>query len=222
MRLFYIDQLRAAYLFASIIFSGIHSIAQQNVVKNSHINYDSLRMELEAMYDADQDIRRILVDSIGFNSPETPKYMNKIGEIDAQNQAKLQVILEKYGWIEQSKIGEKAAEGIFYIVQHAPLEMKEKYFPQFKKLAMQGEAKQTQCAMLEDRILMMKGKKQIYGTQANNNIRPDKKFVIWPIENPAAVNGLRKKAGFDTTVEENAKRLNAEYNPDEKLPSADK
>jgi hypothetical protein len=222
MRLFYIDQLRVAYLFASIIFSGIHSIAQQNVVKNSHVNYDSLRMELEAMYDADQDIRRILVDSIGFNSPETPKYMNKIAEIDAENQAKLQVILEKYGWIGQSKIGEKAAEGIFYIVQHAPLEMKEKYFPQFKKLAIQGEAKRTQCAMMEDRILMMNGKKQIYGTQANNNIRPDKKFVIWPIENPAAVNELRKKAGFDTTVEENARRLNAEYNPDEKLPSTNK
>ena len=66
---------------------------------------------------------------------------------------------------------------------------------------------------------MMNGKKQIYGTQANNNLRPDKKFAIWPIENPQGVNELRKKVGFDTTVEENAARLNAEYKPDEKLPA---
>jgi hypothetical protein len=103
-------------------------------------------------------------------------------------------------------------------VQHAELDFKEQYFPQLKRLAENGEAKKTLCAMLEDRILMMNGKKQIYGTQANNNLRTDKKFAIWPIENPQAVNELRRKIGFDTTVEENARKLNAEYRPDEKLP----
>jgi hypothetical protein len=34
------------------------------------------------------------------------------------------------------------------------------------------------------------------------------------------VNRLRKEAGFDLTVEENAKRLGAIYSPDEKLPIA--
>ena len=46
--------------------------------------------------------------------------------------------------------------------------------------------------------------------------------MIWPIENPARVNELRKKIGFTTSVEENAKRLDAEYNPDEKLPAKKK
>lgn len=205
--------------FLVIFFSPMtNSYGQAVPGKNRKINYDSLRVALEQILEDDQEPRRILVDSIGFNSPETVKYMEKIASLDVQNRIKVKAILDRYGWIEQSKIGEKAADGIFYVVQHAELDFKEQYFPQLKKLAERGEAKMTSCAMLEDRILMMNGKKQIYGTQANNNLRPDKKIAIWPIENPQAVNALRKKAGFDTTVEENARKLNAEYNPDEKLP----
>ena len=182
------------------------------------INYDSLRQELEGMYDTDQEIRRVLIDSIGLNSPESWKYINQMANIDMRNKAKIETILEKYGWIEKSKIGGKASEGIFYTVQHTDLEFAEKYFPQFKRLAEKGEASPTHCAMMEDRLLMWKGKRQIYGTQSSSGLRPGNKNTIWPIENPALVNELRKKIGFKTTVEENAKRLNAEYNPDEKLP----
>lgn len=206
-------------LFLIVVFSPwVNSYGQPSTGKSRKINYDSLRIVLEEIFEDDQEPRRILVDSIGFNSPETAKYMEKIAALDTQNRIKVKAILDRYGWIEQSKIGEKAADGIFYVVQHAELDFKEQYFPQLKKLAERGEAKKTSCAMLEDRILMMNGKKQIYGTQANNNLRPDKKFAIWPIENPQTVNELRKKAGFDTTVEENARKLNAEYKPDEKLP----
>jgi len=200
------------------------AIAQQTSntdldIQKSKINYDSLRIELEAMVDSDQGIRRILVDSIGLDSPEAGKYINQMVAIDMQNRIEIESILSKYGWIEQSKIGEKAAEGIFYIVQHSDLDFMERYFPQFKKLVAIGEASATRCAQMEDRLLMWKGKKQIYGTQASNDIRPDKKMVIWPIENPSHVNELRKKIGFTTTVEENAERLNAEYDPNEKLPA---
>jgi hypothetical protein len=170
------------------------------------------------MYDADQDIRRILIDSIGLDSPEAVKYISKMTVIDRRNKAKIEAMLEKHGWIKKSKIGEKASEAIFYAVQHTDLEFLEKYFPQFKKLAEIGEASPTQCAMMEDRLLMWKGKKQIYGTQSSDRLRSDKKYVVWPIENPAGVNELRKKVGFKTTVEEDAKRLNFEYDPNERLP----
>jgi hypothetical protein len=183
------------------------------------INYDSLRIVLEKMYDEDQEIRRILIDSIGLDSPESMKYINQMANIDSRNKSKIESILIKYGWIEKSKIGVKASEAIFYTVQHTDLEFLDKYFPEFKRLADQGEADPKLCAMMQDRLLMWKGKKQIYGTQANNTLRQDKKYTIWPIENPATVNELRKRIGFSTTVEENAKRLNAEYNPNEKLPA---
>jgi len=170
------------------------------------------------MYDEDQEIRRILVDSIGLDSPEAGKYIQQMANIDMRNRNKIESILNKYGWLEKSKVGTKASEAIFYTVQHTNLEFVERYFSQFKKLAERGEANPRQCAMMEDRILMWKGKKQIYGTQASTTLRPDKKLAIWPIENPSEVNALRMRAGFDTTVEQNAKRLNAVYDPKEKLP----
>ena len=131
-------------VFLTVFFSNrINSYGQQSSGKNLKINYDSLRVVLEQILEDDQEPRRILIDSIGFNSPETAKYMDKIATLDTENRIKVKAILDRYGWIEQSKIGEKAAEGIFYVVQHADLDFKEQYFPQLKKLAERGEAKKN-------------------------------------------------------------------------------
>jgi hypothetical protein len=184
-------------------------------------NYDSLRIVLEKMGHRDQEIRRILIDSIGLQSPDAGIYVKQMMDIDADNQHKLVVILDKYGWIPQSKIGKKAAEALFYIVQHADSGLMAKWFPEFKRLANMGEADAAACAMMEDRLLMWSGKKQIYGTQAAT-FRADGKLAIWPIENPKTVNERRKKLGFPLTVEENAVRLEAIYNEDEQLPDEPK
>ncbi len=210
------DTLRIVFIIALQCGYSVISNGQAGGTKT---NFDSLRIELEQMLDADQKIRKILIDSVGLDSPEAGKYLSQMAAIDNINKIKISAILEKYGWIEKSKIGEKASEAIFYTVQHSDLAFLEKHFPQFKKRAAEGEANPSLCAMMEDRLLMWKGEKQIYGSQATSSLRPDKKYAIWPIENPAEVNTLRKKVGFPTTVEENAKRLNAEYNPDEKLPA---
>ena len=141
------------FLFLSTcVILQLSANAQQSL--SSKVNYDSLRTVLEAMLESDQNIRRILVDSVGLDSPEAPKYMYKMSVIDAENKAKIELILEKYGWIGKSKIGEKAAEGIFYVVQHTDLLFMEKYFPQFKLLAEQGEANAALCAMMEDILLL--------------------------------------------------------------------
>ena len=73
-------------------------------------------------------------------------------------------------------------------------------------------------AMMLDRSLMQKGKEQIYGTQGKgfeviDNQTKEKKFmmIIWAIKNPTSVNERRKKAGFKSTVEENAKNMGIEY-----------
>ena len=65
---------------------------------------------------------------------------------------------------------------------------------------------------------MQNEKEQIYGTQASGFSALNKTtgkaewtWVIWPISDPANVNKRRKEAGFDQTVEENAKRLGVEY-----------
>jgi hypothetical protein len=74
--------------------------------------------------------------------------------------------------------------------------------------------------MMLDRHLMNEGKEQIYGSQGYGFAVPnpatgasDFKRLIWPIKDPAGVNKRRQRAGFDLTVEENAKRLGIPYQP---------
>jgi len=69
--------------------------------------------------------------------------------------------------------------------------------------------------MMEDRLLTYEGKKQIYGTQAGDSTGAP---YVWPIKDPDRVNELRKAAGFGLTLEENAERLDAIYNPKQELP----
>lgn len=204
-------------IFWLMILTSSTSFAQ-----TSHSpNYDSLRRVLEMMVDKDQEIRRILVDSIGIESPLASQYIKRMMVIDEDNQEKIKLILGRYGWIAQSKIGVKAAQAFFFTIQHSDTALMEKWFQEFKRLAEAGEADKAECAMMEDRLLMWHGKKQKYGTQASI-FREDLKLAIWPIEEPATVNERRMKMGFGLTVEENAIRLKAIYNPNESLPKKKK
>ena len=68
--------------------------------------------------------------------------------------------------------------------------------------------------MMQDRMLMDQGKEQIYGTQVfGRKIEATGEwfYFVWPIKNPKTVNKIRKKAGFDNTVEENAENLDVKY-----------
>ncbi len=138
-------------------------------------------------------------------------------QTDSANQVKMKFILLRYGWLPKSKIGEKASDAIFYVIQHADTNLIKTNLPTLKKLAKQDEAWKTHAAMMEDRLLMYRKKKQVYGTQAASNAFTKGKMVVWPIEISKKVNQRRKKAGFEMTVEENAKRLGATYNPNLEL-----
>jgi len=122
--------------------------------------------------------------------------------------------------LPQSKIGEKAADAIFYVIQHADEGLIKKYLPALKRQAAKKEAETIHAAMMEDRLLMYEGKKQIYGSQGRSTRTT--KLYIWPIQNSEKVNQLRKKAGFDSTIEEYVKKLGASYNPAQKLPDNEK
>jgi len=176
---------------------------------------DSLKIALEIILQEDQGVRKKLSTT---PPSERMQLFREMRQIDSVNQVKVKAILNRYGWLPQSKVGEKAADALFFVVQHADTDLMEKYLPELQRLAQQGEARKTHAAMMEDRILMNRRKKQIYGTQAFSNQLTQGRFLIWPIADYPNVNKRRQEAGFDTTVEENAKRLNSIYNPSEIIP----
>jgi len=180
--------------------------------KADSVPYDSLRVVLEEIYDADQGIRIELMGALGGDVSEgghVGELFGRMAQIDSVNRIKMARILSDYGWLPQSKVGEKAASAIFFVVQHGGKEMIQKNLPALQKLASENEAKTTHAAMMEDRLLMKQGKKQIYGTQASGDTTGPS--YVWPVADPKRVNELRKAAGFELTVEENAERLGAVY-----------
>ena len=185
--------------------------------KVSSIPADSLRIVLEEMHDRDQGIRKELMESR--NKPdEMYSVIQRMNTTDSLNQEQVEIILEKYGWLGISSVGEKASGAIFYVVQHAPVEFMEEYYPQLEELVSRGDASKRHAAMMQDRILMYNNQKQIYGTQASNLVREDETMVMWPVKNPENVNTRREEVGIHGTIEEAAASMNAEYDPNEKLP----
>lgn len=211
-----------AILFTSLILSCGKNKNQHSQdlssAENTSIPADSLRTVLEEMHDRDQGIRKELMESR--NKPEEMySIIERMNTTDSLNQEQVKIILEKYGWLGISSVGEKASGAIFYVVQHAPVEFMEEYYPQLEELVSRRDASKQHAAMMQDRILMYNNQKQLYGTQASNLVREDETMVMWPVEDPGNVNTRREEVGIHGTIEEAAASMNAEYDPKENLPA---
>lgn len=123
--------------------------------------------------------------------------------IDSANILYVEKILKTKGYPGKSMVGEPTNTAAWNVLQHS--EKIEEYLPMVKRAGEEGELPMNLVAMMEDRFLMNQGKAQIYGTQGR--VENDGEEFIWPIENPESVNDRRKKAGFDESIEEYAKKL---------------
>lgn len=76
------------------------------------------------------------------------------------------------------------------VIQHADSITQEKYLPLMRNAVKQNKALANQLAMLEDRVLLRRGLKQIYGTQVFWD-DAGKKWVLSPIEDQKDVDKKR-------------------------------
>lgn len=133
-------------------------------------------------------------------------------EIDARNMAQLEEIIRRNGWPGKSLVGEDAGKAAFLILQHTDLTRQEKYLPLLKEAAKKGDARAADVAMLEDRVLVRRGKKQIYGTQVHSGHETGGKLVLAPIEDEEHVDERRKSVGL-MPLGEYLKHFGIEYRP---------
>lgn len=187
-----------------------------------------LKQELDSMYVLDQRNREWLA-KLGNNQPFSDSLSevyktdrSKLGgvlwaeqaKIDSSNLARAETILKQYGYPGKTLVGTPTNEAVFYIIQHS--NKINTYLPMIKKAAEQDELPFQQYGMMLDRSLMHQGKPQVYGTQVSCRQlikTKQSRCFVWPIADAKAVNERRKQAGFALTVEENANRLNAAYEP---------
>lgn len=188
-----------------------------------------LKKELDSIYVLDQKYRELMqikqnpkkADSLAklyrVTTDELSDHLwKRQNDADETNMERVEAIVKQYGYPGESLVGSPTNEAVFYVIQHS--EKIDQYLPLVERAAKEKQLPFRLYAMMLDRSLMQNEKEQIYGTQASgfSAINKDTKkaewtWIIWPIADPANVNKRRKEAGFDQTVEENAKRLQVNY-----------
>ncbi len=163
---------------------------------NADIGYDiPLRNILLDIYHSDQNPRGHLI-TISKSDPQNKeaitRYWNEMQHNDSINLARTVELLDKHGWIPESKVG-TANQALFFVIQHATPEIIDKYITLFESAARNNEIPKALFAKMYDRQLLYAGKPQKYGTQRVRQSPDSKEMVIWQIQDPAHVNALRKE-----------------------------
>jgi hypothetical protein len=151
----------------------------------------------------------------GMNSEQMKKLWDSAKITDNANIKKVTAILNKYGWLGPEEAGEDGNIALFLVIQHADEEVQKKYLPMMREAVKNGKAQPSSLALLEDRVALAMGKKQIYGSQLAIDDKTGRTYFS-PIEDEANVNKRRAEVGLEP-IEEYAKYFGIEYKPGEYL-----
>lgn len=174
-------------------------LEMQLIVDKREINYDkSLQAKLLAIYEDDQPIRQQYISAqkeFGHQS----KQVDSLGKImmykDSINLIKVTEILDKYGWVGADKVGGQANQTLFLVIQHSDLKTQQKYLPMMREAVKNKNASGSALALLEDRVALGEGKRQIYGSQIGYNNFTNKSYVL-PLDDPDNVDKRRAEVGL--------------------------
>lgn len=183
--------------------------------KASGINL-ALMEEFEEIKRTDQVYRaqmREVSDKYGWQSPQMDSLWKLQSHADSINTAKISEVIDNYGYPGKSLVGPGQASTAFLVIQHAPLEVQEKYYDIIIKAADEGEVSWRSVALLVDRVKMRNGQKQIYGSQVNQDHETGE-YYFFEIENPHQIDSIRATVGLGA-LQQYADNWNFKWNPDE-------
>ncbi|WP_372757352.1 DUF6624 domain-containing protein [Mariniflexile sp.] len=167
--------------------------------EKSEENFDKpLVTTLDIIYQSDQSSRDELEkisEKYGWKSDEIKEQWKKIDKIDSINLIKIKQILDERGWMGTDKIGDQGNVTLFLVIQHSDLETQEKYLPMLKDAVNNGRAKASYLALLEDRVALRNGRKQIYGSQVGQDEKTGEPYVL-PLIDPDNVDKRRAEVGL--------------------------
>jgi len=187
-------------IFGILISSSLFGQSEGAQVKNFRHDITAV---LDTVYKDDQKYReqiQKLEDEPGRNPKEVQNLWEIIAEKDSVNLIKVEKIVSENGWLGADDIGEKGNKTLFLVIQHADTETQIKYLPLFREAVKIGNGKAEHLALMEDRILIAQGKKQIYGSQLMTDPNSNE-IVLFPMINPEKVNERRKSIGLNSIEE---------------------
>ncbi len=174
-------------------------IILQNKEK-AEAHYDKpLIAQLDSIYREDQKYRQQIEPiekKFGWKSNEMKALWKIMREKDSVNLLKVKAILKQNGWLGTDVVGEHGSTTLFLVIQHADQITQEKYLPMMREAVENKKAKGRELALLEDRVALRQGKKQIYGSQIGRDIETNHYYVL-PLEDPENVDTRRSKVGLE-------------------------
>lgn len=184
-------------LYADARWKKICAQVKQNKEKVEANLNRPLVAKLDTILQSDQKYRKQLGD-VGAKYGEESKQMEalwgKIHKQDSINTLKVTAILDKYGWLGKDVIGERGNGTLFLVIQHARLAVQDKYLPMMRDAVKNGRANGSDIALLEDRVGIRHGGKQVYGSQV---ISDSIGALPAPMIDPDQVDARRASVGLE-------------------------
>lgn len=154
----------------------------------------SIRDDLLAWIREDDDTReRLARDGTLFDG-----YAPEMEQVHVRNADRLAALIAAHGWPGRSVAGEDGASAAWRIVQHAigqPARMRA-WLPLLAEAAARGEADPADVAMLDDRIRVLEGRPQRYGTQYDWNTAGTAMVPSGDVEDPSTIDERRAAVGL--------------------------
>jgi hypothetical protein len=156
-----------------------------------------LKRQLLVMVEEDQRVRA----ELAATGELFQGYAPKMAEVHRRNAQELEAMIEQYGWLGKSLVGEDGANAAWLILQHAigHPELQRKCLPVLQEAVERGEAEPAHAAYLEDRIRFFERRPQRYGTHfdwdENGQMSP------YLLEDPKRVDEYRQAVGLSSLAE---------------------
>ncbi len=148
----------------------------------------------------DDQFYRLQIDSVqkkyGNNSKELNALWKMMADKDSVNLIKVKAILDNYGWLGADAVGPVGNMTLYLVIQHADKDTRAKYLPMMRDAVKEGRAEASDLALMEDRVALEAGKKQLYGSQLVQDTQTGK-YYFRPIEDEPNVNNRRAAMGLE-------------------------
>lgn len=154
---------------------------------------------LDSVYQIDQLYQQkyvVIQNKFGSQSDEFKSFRSEMQKQYQQNLTKVSKIIDEQGWPGINKIGHEGNLALFLVIQHSNLDTQIKYLPLMREAVKNGNASPANLALLEDRVAVKQGKKQIYGTQIETDEKTGKSWLA-PLNDPDNVDTRRKEIGLE-------------------------
>ncbi len=191
-----------------------------NVVAANKAEYEKaydevLAAELDTIYENDQKYRkrtREIEEQHGSESEEMTSNKIMMQRTDSINLTRVKSILDEKGWLGANVVGARGVSAMFLVILHADLNIQLEYLPMIREAVEMGNFNVRNLALLEDKIALEEGGRQIYGTQISRDTASGVYYVS-PLVEPEKVNERRSNVGLGK-IEDYIKRWDIEWDVD--------